>query len=335
MLKRFIILFIVCLPYFRVSAVEETERARNLTRMLCKDLIGARTPKKSIDWLWKQHIAPQNLNKKPRRYNPYHIMKKIDAITRKIKKPSTIAQKPEHLWKNAHQSLLPYDETRILPDLAGFFLSGNRVYTPHQEYLVTEAPMMHTLHDFWLAILGTNVRTIVALAMPTKNKKRYPAYWQEHHFPRYVDGWIIKRRDTDTTLHTSRTHPSHKIIKRTFVATKERDTRIITHLHYENWPDHGAPAPDLFQDLLKYLDSSHPDAEIPILAHCLAGLGRAGTFVTTHSLRKDIRKGTPLINIAKRIIELRAQRRRMVGTPRQYEAIYTALKKTAEQTPIT
>jgi protein tyrosine phosphatase len=62
--------------------------------------------------------------------------------------------------------------------------------------------------------------------------------------------------------------------------TKER--RIIQHVHYTAWPDHGVPSTNGFAKLIdayKKLSVRKKDPSTPTLVHCSAGVGRTGVFL--------------------------------------------------------
>ena len=57
----------------------------------------------------------------------------------------------------------------------------------------------------------------------------------------------------------------------------------MTHFHYVSWPDFGVPeSPDpiirLVEDVKKQV-KSNKRADVRILVHCSAGVGRTGTFI--------------------------------------------------------
>ena len=127
-----------------------------------------------------------------------------------------------------------------------------------------------------------------------------------------------------------------RIIRRVFKLSHHDDCRIITHLHYKNWPDHGAPDPALFHRFLALLDDAHPGSSYPIFVHCAAGIGRSGTFVAAHSLRKEVlmhraSDGPLSINIAKRILEMRMQRYKLLSRPTQLRAVIEAVRDAIQQ----
>ena len=56
--------------------------------------------------------------------------------------------------------------------------------------------------------------------------------------------------------------------------------RVIKHIQYIAWPDHGAPTE--VQSILTFrraVRQCHDEAEGVMLVHCSAGVGRAGSFI--------------------------------------------------------
>ncbi len=77
-------------------------------------------------------------------------------------------------------------------------------------------------------------------------------------------------------------------IHRELLITNERtdETRLVSHLQYIDWPDHGAPlSTSQFLEYLRHIQKiniSMADAEEEetiILVHCSAGIGRTGAFI--------------------------------------------------------
>lgn len=104
-------------------------------------------------------------------------------------------------------------------------------------------------------------------------------------------------------------------------------TTTISRIHYTQWFDYqGASQSDIFQliDLLEKYESS---SKIPIV-HCIAGMGRTGTFLVCHTLKRLHQDG--LLNeenlektIKSTIKDGRWYRgHEFVGTPVQLELIF-------------
>ena len=263
------------------------------------------------------------------------IFTKITQLTGFIQKPSHDAKKQCHKDKNRTNRYLPFDENRTCREIQDFYLSASDVVSFQNHYIVAQAPLEETLKDFWKAILHRNCALIVTAAMPVEEKevKAHP-YWIKEEFPVKTTGWVISHSGkNDTILYTN---GKERIVKRTFLAfcKKTNQTRTITQLHYENWPDNDAPSFDLFCKLLEETDQFPSSVKNPILVHCSAGVGRSGTFVACHSLRQEIRhqkalfaKKEPHVNIPETVLILRQQRKGMVATRKQLRTIYKMAQK--------
>ncbi len=232
----------------------------------------------------------------------------------------------ENLKKNRYQSVVPFDDVRTLRDVPGFYLCASDIVTEDQAYIVTSAPQRHTLSDFWKAILETKTTTIVQLVASSESKSSAPIYYKKSLFPFYVDDWKIELED-DKILAQSVLKPKQKIVERLFTARrKDGKKRQIRHLHYENWPDGGSPDSDLFYKLLEFVDEKQKSSD-PILVHCMAGVGRSGTFVLGHTLRRQVirnRNKKRPFNIAKTFLLIRMQREKLISTSNQFQAALIA-----------
>lgn len=83
-------------------------------------------------------------------------------------------------------------------------------------------------------------------------------------------------------------------VHREFLLTDERtgEMRVISHVQYLEWPDHGAPVLACqFLDYVRHVQTySGNDCEegAVVLVHCSAGIGRTGAFILLDSAMRLI-----------------------------------------------
>lgn len=293
---------LLCLLFCAVSslgALTEDERVRAIEETYDRSMHHVSDDLQK--WLQKQALPAAKFRTGMLRIDFHQMRKKLSKIEESFLKPS--------------------------PDISS-------VLTPLQEYLVSRAPVDETLTQFWQTAVEKNAKTIVALLMPTDSSCRSTPYWLPGRFPVLLPDWRIEYV-SEETIATSKLYPSAKLVKRVFAAqgVRSNEQRTITHIHFENWPDNGPPALDLFCFLLDYVDTIHPWDNLPIYVHCAAGIGRSGTFVTAHSIRKELKRwgAKKEINIPQRVIELRTQRDKLVSQACQFQAIYAATLQQLDQ----
>ncbi len=232
--------------------------------------------------------------------------------------------------KSRYDGIIPYDDVRTLRHIEGFYLSASDVITEEQYYILTQAPLDSTLNDFWKAILETKTQTIVKLMTPSEKKGDYPYYCHRSKFPYRIGDWTINLLN-ETTLEAKMIKKLQAIVERRLLASNSKtgEVRPIRHIHYENWPDGRAADVELFAKLLEIVDREpHPTS--PLVVHCAAGVGRTGTFVLAHTLRRKAMKtyfnmNQTILNPIKTLALLRMQRRHLISTSEQYRNAIAAL----------
>lgn len=267
-----------------------------------------------------------------------------------IQKPQTAA---DFAWNTAKEKYIartkwtyPFDDSRTCKDIEGFFINASDLELEGQKYVASQAPLTTTFADFWKMMIQTKSTTIVALNMPEEDKDEpepWPVeYWKKNCLekPFTYDDW--KTLDPSAPAETVITFDNwtvtrllHEVVateegtdfalvKRQFKLTNSQtnETRTITQFHFQNWPDfEGAPTDRLFRRLLELVEASHTDKDVPVTVHCAAGMGRAGSFIAAHALRRQIQgelasgktRDEIKVNLAKTIFAMRQCRKDMVA----------------------
>jgi protein tyrosine phosphatase len=321
-LWRCLVLTAVLISGF-LGALSDERRLESFETLVAKNTHAI--PKDLLQWLDSQTIP---LEPSAITGNYEQIKSMVGKISKYIQKPLSTYCRGENHSKNAFLGIPIFVEKRTPQPIGSPYVNVNEVLTPLQEYIVGQAPHETMVSDFWRLLLEARASTIIALCMPSDTGGRRPSYWETSQFPCTISGWKIQQQGSGEVLDTSLAIPSQRIVKRVFEATHEGsgETRTITHIHYENWPDDEAPEPLLFYRFIHLVSKIHPMSSSPLFVHCAAGIGRSGTFVAAHSLCKEIEAFHPLtINIPKRIVELRMQRANLVSSTVQFGAIYEAV----------
>jgi len=296
----------------------------------------AKIPPPFSAWLAEQQCSLQEIqtlshNKKQLR----HIFHTISTLSDFLDKPCSEGTKASNVVKNRHPYFLPFDETRTCRDIEDFYVSASDVYANGQYYILCQAPTLLTLEDFWFTLISKESPLIVTLVMPEENgREKCLPFWEEGLLPQTTHGWLVERVGGDEIVANFETG---RIVRRFFFCSQSSSgsSKIITQLHYENWPDNKAPDLHIILRLLAEMDTCGLPKERPITIHCSAGIGRTGTLVAIHALRKKIEEARKegfamenlTLNIPEEILKIRAQRGRLVASPSQLGSIYQALQQ--------
>lgn len=234
-------------------------------------------------------------------------------------------QTEETMNKNRYGSVLPIEKTRVklFNNKTSDYINANYVDGIHNKgeknYIATQAPLKHTVEDFWMMIIEQDVNVIVMLTKLKENGLiKADQYWPDDGSINYgeitisfnncieKDGYLIREMNIN-----------YKDISKT-----------VYQFHFMEWPDHGIPSStdsilnlvlDVQDHQNKFLKNS------PIVVHCSAGIGRSGAFITIDTLIKKIKeenKETNDIDMVKLIKKIRKCRAGALTHISQYEFCY-------------
>ncbi|XP_076806665.1 receptor-type tyrosine-protein phosphatase O-like [Clavelina lepadiformis] len=243
----------------------------------------------------------------------------------------------ENYTKNRYKkNILPYDVTRVKLQMIGDepgtdFIHANYIpgYNKEKEFIATQGPLPTTKEDFWRMIWEQNSRTIVMLTQIVEGERvKCDHYWPYNKEPVVMAGitiqMLVEPQDSQDWIH------------RELVLTKGFQQRLVTHLHYVAWPDHGVP--DTAENLVKFVRyvrniSGENLATGPTTVHCSAGVGRTGTFIAMDRLLQHM-KDHDYVDIFGIVHEMRMCRVAMVQTDSQYILLHKMVQDVINETSV-
>ncbi|OIR57231.1 MAG: protein tyrosine phosphatase [Amphiamblys sp. WSBS2006] len=220
--------------------------------------------------------------------------------------------------KNRYTDVIPFPSTQVTLSQDRYINASFIQYTPHntQTYIATQAPLPHTVSDFWDMVWEWGATTVVMLCRLRPHKCEQ--YWPD-------DGDELITDNLGITSST--TEESGSIEKRQLTLRAQGSERVVTHFYYKDWSDHSVPSSDeSLHSLFAHTDAATAE-DSPMVVHCMAGCGRTGTFCTIDTLRRLGRTTHTTGTLFDIVSRFREQRPQMVQTPSQYRFIPFFIKK--------
>lgn len=191
------------------------------------------------------------------------------------------------------------------PTKGGYEINASKVVkllmstiTQKFSIIATQCPTQDTIDSFWDLVISSKVDYIVALG-PIDPEKLIE-YWNpekiDYHDAKYVIN--VRDRGIQNSAHCREIMISDK--------SGKNPNKIITHYHYERWPDYGLPSsPDDFEAFVNFFG----DKGRKLVVHCSAGVGRTGTFAgCLCALRSHQRNPGKIVNDMRRYRSMMVQR---------------------------
>jgi len=231
--------------------------------------------------------------------------------------------KVRHRYYREPDSLLTYDHTRVVLDKIpgeehSDFIAANWIdgYNSPGRYIGTQCPTFGTTNDFYRMVWQYGVQQIVNLTSPFDMEmgKCFKYFPDEEATYCDIQVKLIGIEETKD------------IVIRKYQLNKEKETRLLTHFHYRTWPDHEVPEHP--KHLLNIINKCRSDelytTEKPILVHCVAGVGRTGTYILTDSML-EMSRNEEYVDFLRHLWRIRNQRINMVARPEQYICAHHAI----------
>ncbi|CAI5444411.1 unnamed protein product [Caenorhabditis angaria] len=236
-----------------------------------------------------------------------------------IEKAATFKENPT---KNRYWNIACNDATRFrLADQPTYYIHANYVgsaLSNPRRFLCAQAPLVATVEDFWRMVIVSGTEFIVMLCdLVEKGKQKSAEY-----FPQKIGETM------NIGMYCSVVKEHFQELDKTVTSSKFRVTLTETgavstlkHLHWHNWPDHGAP--DSFVSPFRVIMQVRRSRR-PILVHCSAGVGRTGTLVLIATILESI-KSADFPGVPKVLAKMREERFKCVQTEIQYLYVHRCL----------
>uniref|UniRef100_A0A1I7YFJ4 protein-tyrosine-phosphatase n=1 Tax=Steinernema glaseri TaxID=37863 RepID=A0A1I7YFJ4_9BILA len=241
-------------------------------------------------------------------------------------------RKPAHIVRNRYRDILPYDSNRVKlrpepvdaileEDEEDGYINASHVALPNSKYtyIAAQAPLQSTLNDWWRMIFQNDIYLIVMLCKLVEKgmPKCHRYYPNEVNAPEEYGGFHVEIVEESTF---------HEYVKRVLRVRHPEtgEERVISQLHYSEWPDHGCPDGEKqVLEMIELMCKIHDENPSTILIHCSAGCGRTGTIIAINAVREQIlNQRITNLNLYDLVIELRRTRLSMVQTADQYQFLH-------------
>jgi receptor-type tyrosine-protein phosphatase gamma len=246
---------------------------------------------------------------------------------------------PELAKHNRYSTIIPFKHSQVvLPITAdggsesdsyinANYISSSKKGDP-KSFIATQGPLELTRYHFWKMVWSENVSLVIMLCQTKEgNKNQCETYWCDKKGNEFeIENLRVSMEKVEDL------GPNVKRRMITLENTTLNEKRVISHINWTGWPDHGIPPEDEFSNILFLLNTIHEERKTkkaPIVVHCSAGIGRTGTLLALFNvdliLKEAIAKhdSSPIkISVFGIVRRLREQRWGMVQTKDQYQFIY-------------
>nr|CAB3491099.1 unnamed protein product [Digitaria exilis] len=227
-------------------------------------------------------------------------------------------------WKtrNRHRDVLPFDANRVRLQTSegNDYINASNIKTDGNDqtrFISTQGPKPQTFAHFWQMIYENRCPVIV-MVTPVAPEKCH------EYLPLNKD---LEQDYGEFNVKITKTRHDGPLELRSVKIQRKESDRVhsLLHIRYSDWPDHGVPGDTTaVRRIISRL--YHIPREFPIVAHCSAGIGRAGSTITILNTMERILRGEwSALELVETVRKFRNQRVGMVEREAQYLFCYRAV----------
>ncbi|KHJ93274.1 Protein-tyrosine phosphatase [Oesophagostomum dentatum] len=229
--------------------------------------------------------------------------------------------------RNRYRDILPYDCNRVqlssTDDNPSGYINASFIKLPkgRTEFIAAQAPLTTTLEEWWKMVDEQHVVLIVMLCkLVEMSKVKCERYWPSEVGKSLIFGCY------EITLESEERFTDDDYLMRQLKMNNQKtgETRVISQLHYREWPDHGCPSGETqLLNMIRKMAELNENSTAPVLVHCSAGVGRTGTIISVNYIREMIEsEELQSLDLFQLVMNLRRQRASMVQTQDQYQFVH-------------
>ena len=230
--------------------------------------------------------------------------------------------------ESSRVKLSPYGEFGLESDYINANYINGEIPGSEKYYIACQAPLPGTIFQFWLMIWQQKSYVILMLTKTVECYKiKASHYWPQNPGETCSFGEF-------EVYYKEHKELSPVLCQRILEIRLRGETRECIQFHYTEWPDFGIPSSTAtIRELARRMEihkikGSLSGSNGPVVIHCSAGIGRAGTFIAFHICLEKMKFHRSLnsFDVPRTVLNLRLCRSGMVQTEDQYRFIYHAVR---------